>query len=109
MLVLVLKFKSIFQLWLIIGQFIQSSSLITKPVLIHSVQEVTTFGLNAQLRNLILTLYTSYLPLWMGPLPAGECIGWEPAVYKGQMGLIVGVTQVLEVAPQLTSVQLTLQ
>ena len=65
--------------------------------------------LNAQLRNLILTLYKSYLPLWMGPLPAGECIGWEPAVYKGQMGLIVGVTQVLEVAPQLTSVQLTLQ
>lgn len=49
------------------------------------------------------------LPLWMGPLPARECIGGESAVYKGKMGLIVGVTQVLVVAPQLPSVQLALK
>lgn len=49
------------------------------------------------------------LPLRMCPLPARECVGGEPTVYKSQMSLIVGVTQVLEVAPQLTSVQLTLK
>jgi len=49
------------------------------------------------------------LPLWVCAFPAWEGVGGEATVDQGQVGLVVRVTQVLKVAPQLTRVQLTLQ
>lgn len=49
------------------------------------------------------------LPLGMGTLPAGECVGGKAAVNEGQVGLIVLVLQVWVVLPQLGCSQQTLQ